>query len=239
MHKDDKNHEVPRPNDNGKDNGKEKTWNSKGYKRFGEEEAREYATIANEIFAPIFPVIAERIVKRCEVTEGTALDLGTGPGNLAIALARITGLRLYAMDFSPKILGFARKNVEREGLGTRVVPLAGDVHRIPLGDNTASLIVSRGSMRFWRNRPSAFREMRRVLKPGGKGFVGGGLGSSALGEAIDREMIKRGFRWQNNPIKSTKRNDSTQWRQVLQKAGFTCFEITRDDSGFWIYFEKE
>jgi ubiquinone/menaquinone biosynthesis C-methylase UbiE len=209
-------------------------WNS----RFDKENACEYATIANEIFAPIFPVIAERIVKRCGVTDGTAIDLGTGPGNLAIALARITDLRLYAMDFAPHILDFAMQNVRHAGLNTQVVPLAGDVHHMPFDDNIASLVVSRGSMRFWRDKPSAFREIKRILKPGGKGFVGGGLGSAALGDAIDQEISRRGFRWQIPP-RQTKRKNTPVWRKILEKTCFHFFEIMEDDSGFWIYFEKE
>jgi SAM-dependent methyltransferase len=212
--------------------------NSKTYKQFDAEKAREFAAIANEVFAPIYPVIAAQIMDRCNVGSGLCIDLGTGPANLAIALAKITSLNFCAMDLSWNILEFARENIEREGLAARITPVTGDVHRMPFQDGIASLVVSRGSMRFWRNRPAAFREMRRILRPGGKGYVGGGLGSSVLGEEINREMIKRGAEWQNKPQPRFGKSDSAEWKAIIEKAGFTKYEIIRDDSGSWVYFEK-
>ncbi len=214
-------------------------WNSKDFKKFDEERAGEYAVIANEVFAPIYPVIAGQILERCTVREGLCLDLGCGPANMAIALAKRTSLSFFAMDFSPHIIDFARENIQREGLVERVTPLVGDVHRLPFADGIASLVVSRGSMRFWRNRPAAFREMKRVLAPGGRGYVGGGLGSSRLAEEISREMIRRGADWQNKPKSKVRNSKRAEWREVMEKAGITRYEMILDDSGSWIYFEKE
>ncbi len=214
-------------------------WNSKTYRKFDEERAGKYLTIANEVFAPIYPVIARQILDRCQVSEGLCVDLGCGPANLAIALAKITALNFCAMDFSPQILDLGRMNIIGEGLADRVAAVAGDVHRMPLADGVASLIISRGSMRFWRNRPAAFREMRRVLRPGGRGYVGGGLGSRELAEEINREMIRRGADWNNKPITNFRKKDTAEWAEIMGKAGFTRYELIRDDSGSWICFEKD
>jgi ubiquinone/menaquinone biosynthesis C-methylase UbiE len=214
-------------------------WNYKSYKRFDEDRARDYSVIANEVFAPIYPVIAQQIMDRCGVSEGLCIDVGCGPANLAIALAKITSLTFYAMDFSGHILDSARENIERERLAARVTPVEGDVHRMPFANGIASLIVSRGSMRFWRNRPAAFREIRRVLKPGGRGYVGGGLGSRELAEEINREMIRRGADWGNKPKPDVRKKDATEWAVIMEKAGFTRYELIRDDSGSWICFEKD
>ena len=214
------------------------SWNSKGYEKFDEQRAEEYAAIANEVFAPIYPVIAGQILERCGVRTGFCIDVGCGPANLSLALAKLTSLSFCAMDFSPHILDFAQANIDREGLAARVTTVVGDVHRMPFSDGFASLIISRGSMRFWRNRPAAFREMWRILAPGGKGYVGGGLGSSLLAEEINREMIRRGADWQNKP-KPSRKNDTAEWREIMAKAGFSRYEIIRDDSGSWVYFEKE
>jgi len=214
-------------------------WNSKTYKKFDEERAGEYLAIANEVFAPIYPVIARQILDRCRVSEGLCIDVGCGPANLSIALARITSLDFYAMDFSPHILELGRENIIREGLAGRVTTVVGDVHRMPFADGVASLIISRGSMRFWRNRPRAFREMRRVLGPGGKGFVGGGLGSRELADRINEEMIRRGADWKNKPTPKVRKKDTAEWEEIMRKAGFSRFELIRDDSGSWVCFENE
>lgn len=213
-------------------------WNSKTYRKFDEERARDYADIACNVFKPIFPVIAGQIVKRCSIREGLCIDVGAGPANLAIALARITDLHLYAMDFSWHIGRLAEKNIAEQGMQARVQSVTGDVHRMPFRSNTASLIASRGSMRFWRNKPAAFREFHRVLKPGGKAYVGGGLGSSQLGEQIAAEMVKRDPRWSIRPKMKNRRRDSAQLSEAIRKAGFSDYEIVDDDTGFWLYMEK-
>lgn len=212
----------------------------KEHKKFDAQRAAEYAVIANEVFAPVYPVIAGQIVERCKVRDGLCMDLGCGPANLAIALAKLTGLSFFAIDFSPSILAYARENILREGLAERITPLVGDVHRLPFADGVASLVVSRGSMPFWENRVAAFSEIKRVLAPGGRCYVGGGLGSSQLAEEIDREMLRRGADWQNGP-KRRQRNmnrNPMEWRGIMEDAGITHYERILDDSGSWVYFEK-
>jgi SAM-dependent methyltransferase len=212
-------------------------WNSRGYKAFDADKAAEYAEIANEVFAPIYPVIAKQIMERCGTASGTCIELGAGPANLSIALSRLSGLRFFATDLSQHILRHAIRNIEAEGLGARVTTVTADVHRLPFADGTADLVVSRGSMRFWRNRPAAFKEIRRVLKPGGKGYVGGGLGSSLLIDQIGREMAKRRADWQK-PAGQKPRRPSIDWKVIMEKAGFDTYDIIRDDSGSWISFRK-
>jgi SAM-dependent methyltransferase len=213
-------------------------WNSKTYSKFDKERAREYADIASNIFAPIFPLIAGQIVKRCDVQDGLCIDVGAVPANLAIALTRITDLHLYAMDYSWDICRIAEDNIAGQGLDVRVRSVTGDVHRMPFRSSIASLIVSRGSMRFWRNKPAAFKEFHRVLKPEGKAYVGGGLGSSSLADQIGVEMAKRDPQWTVRPKKRSRGRDSVGLAEALRKAGFAAYEIIDDDTGFWLYMEK-
>ena len=213
-------------------------WNSKNYKKFDSDDARKYAEMTRNVFAPIYPVIAGQIMDRCKVRKGPCIDIGSGPANLAIAIAKISNLKTYAMDFSWYIGEIAKANIRAEGLERRVAPVLGDVHRMPFRSDYASLVVSRGSMRFWKNKPMSFREIFRVLKPGGKGYVGGGVGSAALSDQIDREMLRQGRDWKKGPMKKYKKTDEKSFRETLRKAGIERFEIINDDTGFWIYLEK-
>jgi len=217
----------------------ETTWNSKGYKKFDSERAKEYACIANEVFAPVYPVIAGLIVERCAVKQGMCVDVGSGAANLAVALTKITDFTTLAMDFSSHIFPLAIENIDSAELTDRIKLIAGDVHRIPLLDNTAELVVSRGSMRFWKNKPAAFREIKRILKPGGKGFVGGGVGSAELDKEIGQKMSLFNKRTSKRPKYKYQMNDIPYFIEVMKKAGFDRFEIINNDSGFWIYMEKE
>lgn len=208
------------------------------YRKFDAGRAAEFAAIANEVFAPVYPVIAGQILERCKVREGLCLDLGCGPANLSIALAKKSVLSFWSVDFSTEILQYARENIRQEGFEKRVTPLAADVHRLPFADGMASLVVSRGSMPFWRDRPAVFREIRRVLSPGGRCYVGGGLGSSRLAEEIGKEMVRRGADWQFRPKTRQGNHDLAEWRDIMEAAGITRYERILDDSGSWIYLEK-
>jgi ubiquinone/menaquinone biosynthesis C-methylase UbiE len=213
--------------------------NSRGYKRFDLEGAKEYAHIANHIFAPIYPVIAQQIMDRCKISQGLCIDVGTGPANLAIALAKITDLKTFAMDHSWHIFSMAKENIRAASLIDRIIPVVGDVHRMPFRNNNVSLVISRGSMRFWRNKPTAFREIHRVLLPGGKGYVGGGMGSSQFSEEINQGMIKWNKQWKKGRSNKYKKKDMGYFHEILRKAGFVHYEIILDDSGFWVYLDKE
>jgi ubiquinone/menaquinone biosynthesis C-methylase UbiE len=217
---------------------KEIAWNSKGYRRFDDGQAQEYGTIANDLFAPIYPVIAQMMIERLGVDQGLCIDVGAGPANLAIAIAGITSFHLYAMDFAPQINRFARENISSRGLASRIVPVTGDVHRMPFKDGVASVVVSRGSVRFWRNKPAAFREIARVLKDGGRGVVGGGMGSAKLAEEISREMSEKGAHWNQKPGNRSRKASQSHWKEIMEKSPFSRYEIINDDTGSWVYFEK-
>ena len=47
----------------------------KTYRKFDAKRAADFAMIANEVFAPVYPVIAGQILERCQVREGLCLDL--------------------------------------------------------------------------------------------------------------------------------------------------------------------
>jgi release factor glutamine methyltransferase len=71
------------------------------------------------------------------------LDLGTGSGNLALAIARQhPGAQVTATDLSPAALAVARRNAERHGLAGRVRFLEGDLFGpLPPGE-TFDFVVS-------------------------------------------------------------------------------------------------
>lgn len=62
------------------------------------------------------------------------LDVGTGPGTLALALAKLSPARVTALDISRRALSLAAENRRRLGLTRRVTLLQSDVtHALPRG----------------------------------------------------------------------------------------------------------
>jgi release factor glutamine methyltransferase len=73
-------------------------------------------------------VVVECLRLAKPLTEPDVIDIGTGSGAIAVAVARQhKGARVTATDLSPAALAVARRNAERHGLGERIRFLEGDL----------------------------------------------------------------------------------------------------------------
>ena len=199
---------------------------------------KDFDEIVRNVFAPIYPVIAKQIVERTNIKEGICIDLGTGTGALARAIAKITNLKVYALDISKDMLKLTEKYIKEEGLEGKIIPILGDVHNMPFEDNFADLIISRGSMFFWNDKIKAFKEIYRVLKLDGMAYIGGGFGNRELREKIFAEMRRRNPNWDNEVKSRMKNHNKELLEDILNKAGIPNYKIIDDDSGLWILIKK-
>lgn len=190
--------------------------------------------ISKTLFKDIYPLIARQIVERCGIKEGICIDIGSGPGALAIAVARITGLMIYSLDISAKMQEIAWKNIEEEGLSHKITPVKGDVHQLPFNDDFSDLIISRGSMVFWEDKETSFREIYRVLKPGGQAYIGGGFGSAELREKIKRASAEN----QGSGQVKIPRVNVEELEKILNQTEINNYQIINDSSGLWILIKK-
>lgn len=208
------------------------------YDPMDEQKARAFDKTASTIFAPIYPVIADQILERTHIRKGTVLDAGCGPAHLSMALAQASDLRIYAFDTSPMMLQIAYEHITDAGLVRRIVPVLGDIHDLPFEDGTIDLVVSRGSWFFWEDLQGAFREIYRVLSPGGVTYIGGGFGNSALKEAIHTAMAEKDPEFSKGVSNRMMRNNPDRIREELEKAEIRSYELIQDDSGFWLMMRK-
>lgn len=196
----------------------------------------EFDKVAREIFAPVYVAIAEQIKERTGITDGICLDVGAGGGYLGLALAPITSLHILFLDNSRAMLDIAVRNAITAGLESRVGFLFGDVHRIPFNDELIDLVVSRGSVFFWKDKIKAFNEIYRVLVPGGKAYIGGGLGTPEIAKQVRAKINKTDKAW---PDRKGKDGDSQKaCSEALKKSCITDWTIKRSDAGLWIEIWK-
>lgn len=207
-------------------------------RKYTGKSAEEYNEIAQSVFFPIYPVIANQILQRTNIDHGSCLDVGSGPGHLAIALATLSDLTVYALDNARPMYRIAQKNIEKYQLAMRVIAVLGDVQEIPYDEASMDLIVSRGSFFFWGNLSRGFSECMRVLKPGGFAYIGGGFGNVRLCDEITAKMRERDPAWEEKR-RGWYRNCSPHIvRSALAAAGIFEYDIIDDDSGYWICFTK-
>lgn len=98
----------------------------------------------------------------------TVVDLGSGAGNdcfVARAEAGETG-RVIGIDMTPAMVEKAKANAAKLGFSNVEFHLA-EIENMPLNDNTADVVVSNCVLNLVPNKVNAFREVYRILKPGG------------------------------------------------------------------------
>ncbi len=100
---------------------------------------------------------------------GRALDVATGTGDLALALAAASpGASVVGLDPSRGMLAVGEKKVRARGLEGRVSLTEGDARTLPYPDGSFDAVTIAFGIRNVPDRPRALREMARVLKPGGR-----------------------------------------------------------------------
>lgn len=98
----------------------------------------------------------------------TVVDLGSGAGNdCFIARAEVgENGKVIGIDFSPQMIEKARSNALKRRY-TNVEFMEGDIENMPLQDNTADVVVSNCVLNLLPQKNIIFKEIYRVLKPGG------------------------------------------------------------------------
>ena len=100
---------------------------------------------------------------------GRILDVATGTGDLAIAMARrIRDVQVLGVDLSEEMLAVARRKVEQRGLDGRIVLDCGDAERLAAADGSVDVATVAFGVRNFGDLGAGLRELARTIKPGGK-----------------------------------------------------------------------
>lgn len=96
------------------------------------------------------------------------LDVATGTGDLAIKLAReIPGVRVTGVDLSEQMLAIGRDKVRLAGLSDRISLSKADCLALPMADASFDAVTVAYGVRNFEHLAQGYREMARVLRPGG------------------------------------------------------------------------
>lgn len=103
-----------------------------------------------------------------ESNPGHIVDIATGTGDLAIALARaITGAHVTGVDLSEGMITIGRRKVAGEKLSDRIDMITADCLSLPLDDASADAVTVAYGVRNFEHLDRGYDEMFRVLRPGG------------------------------------------------------------------------
>ena len=122
------------------------------------------------------------------------VDLGSGGGFDVFIAARRVGSsgQVIGIDMTPEMLSKARRNVidfgERTGLHNVEFRL-GEIEHLPLADSSVDVVISNCVINLSPDKPQVWREISRVLRPGGRVAVSDLALLRPLPEGI-REMVE-------------------------------------------------
>ncbi len=144
--------------------------------------ARQQATWASGDFAVIgttLQIVGETLAEAVDVcADERVIDIAAGNGNATLAAARRFA-RVTSTDYVPTLLHRAADRARQERLEVRLVE--GDAERLPFKDGEFDVALSTYGVMFAPDQERAAREIKRVVRPGGKiglanwtpeGFIG-------------------------------------------------------------------
>ncbi|MFW5873530.1 MAG: class I SAM-dependent methyltransferase [Bacillota bacterium] len=115
------------------------------------------------------------------------LDIGCGTGNFSIKLAKM-GCKVTGIDISQPMLEEAEKKAEKLNLDINFKK--GDVLNLEFDDNKFDSVFSMAAIEFIKDLETAFKEIKRVVKPGGKILLGTIRKDSDWGRLYEKQAQK-------------------------------------------------
>jgi arsenite methyltransferase len=157
------------------------------------------------------------------INEGdTVIDLGSGAGNDAFVARAIAGEKgkVIGLDFTREMIDKARANADKLGFNN-VEFRFGDIEKMPVTANKADVIISNCVLNLVPDKVKAFKEIYRVLKPGGHFSVSDIV---ATGELPD--SIKSGAELYAGCVSGAIRKD--EYLGIIEDTGFVNIKVQKE-----------
>lgn len=161
------------------------------------------------------------------------VDLGSGGGLDVFLASRQVGPtgKAIGIDMTPAMIERAKANAEKGGYSNVEFHLA-KIDRLPLADASVDCVISNCVINLAPNKPAVFREVARVLKPGGRLAVSDIALKAELPEAVASSLAAY-----VGCIAGAIHTET--YREELLKAGFEYVEIVDSGSDLNAYKKVE
>ena len=157
------------------------------------------------------------------IKEGdVVIDLGSGAGNDAFVARAIAGEKgkVIGIDFTDEMINKARENADKLGFNN-VEFRFGDIEKMPVTANKADVIISNCVLNLVPDKEKAFKEIFRVLKPGGHFSVSDIVASGELPASI-----KSGAELYAGCVSGAIKKE--EYLGIIQKTGFDNIKIQKE-----------
>ena len=179
----------------------------------------------------MFAPFAARLVADLEISPGSAvLDVACGTGVVTRLAARAAGPAgtVTGVDLGPAMLAVARSQPGESG-SAPITYLEGSALELPLADCSFDCATCHHGFQFFPDRVAAIRELRRVLRPGGRVAVACWTGLDetpafrAIRDSLHVHVSEQAGLMMNSPFAVP----ATELTALLETAGFTSVRLER------------
>lgn len=152
----------------------------------------------------------------------TVIDLGSGAGNDCFVARKEAGEdgRVIGIDFTPAMIEKAKANAQKLGY-SNVEFRQGDIENMPVSANTADVIVSNCVLNLVPDKDAVFKDIYRVLKPGGHFSI-----SDVVLKGELPENIKKDAEMYAGCVSGAIQKD--EYLSLIQKNGFSNITIQKE-----------
>ena len=190
----------------------------------------------NQLWAKVYPYLADQISDHYAETEGDVLEWGPFSGGISFALQnKKPALKITIAVKEDDVYALMQKTLTETGHAGQIQLEKSPLVPLRYDDHTFDLVILRGAYFFLDREGKALREIYRVMKPGGVGFIGGGYGKSIPQSAI--EEIAEESRMLNDSLGRV-RVTVEDLRAMIGKAGLGNHIRIILDGGLWLLLEK-
>lgn len=118
----------------------------------------------------------------------SVLDLGCGRGNETIEAARLAGQngKAVGLDITPAMILQARAQANHAGI-PNIDFVHGDIENLPFEDMTFHAVLSNCVINHARSKKAAYKEIHRVLKPGGRFVISDAVTKDPLPDSVKND----------------------------------------------------
>lgn len=175
----------------------------------------ELPAVAVESFAGVAYPFASNVIGEGD----TVLDIGSGSGTDLLLAVRAVGDRGQAigLDMTAAMLEKVARSVAAAGV-SNVRLLEGNAEKIPLPDASVDVVTSNGVLNLVPDKRTAFAEIHRVLRAGGRVQIG----DIALGQPLSGDCVSNPKLWAECIVGATLEDE---YLMMLQQSGFTHIEV--------------
>lgn len=190
----------------------------------------------NDLWSRVYPYLADHVMEHYGRNHGDVLELGPFAGGISLELAKRhprLNITVVAEDLS--VVELLHGEIEKAALDQDVEVRRSSLNPIDFDDSVFDLVIFRGAYFFLDEEGSILREIYRVLREGGIGFIGGGYGKNTPQGVIDEIAdVSRDLNDRLGRIRVSMKDV----QNMVNKSGMTFQPEIQEEGGLWLIIRK-